>query len=113
MAKKLDAAEFNRRAEIIRRLTAEGVTRSSIARAAGMSPSSLCQFFNRYLNVDGTLRTGQGQMEPVTTYTVDDLTEEQLRFCHRAGITPKRAAELLSCPRGGTASGWRGGAAIG
>lgn len=113
MPKRLDRSEFTRRVDIIRRMTRAGMERGAIARELGISGSALCQFANRYLNEDGSVKSGEAPKTEGVHHTVADLTEDQLRLCHAAGITPKRMAELLSCPRGGNAAGWRGGSAIG
>jgi hypothetical protein len=42
-----------------------------------------------------------------------NLTREQLDHASRVGITPGRYAWLLTCPKGGNAHGWKGGASIG
>lgn len=52
------------------------------------------------------------------TLPSNSLTDEQARIAQGLGLTPGRAAWLLSCPRDGSvasrkAIGWRGGNAIG
>lgn len=52
------------------------------------------------------------------TLPSDSLTEDELRIARNLGISPGRAAWLLTCPRDARVSsrkaiGWRGGNAIG
>lgn len=110
------------RVKVIAKLLAQGQSNTQIGRALGVTCSAVCQFRNRHMGrvkVPSAERTDSGHRNFINAqdWQVADPSAHEPELIARAmqmlGCTAQRAAWLLSCPRGGKAHGWRGGAAIG
>jgi len=92
------------RANLIRKMQGDGKTQTEIAKALGISQSSVCKFISRRQAVlrrlQTTLSASVNQSRPGVIKETRDATRldhEQTLRSIRLGIDPERMAWLLSC----------------
>lgn len=111
------------RLSVIREMKEKGATQTVIAKRLNLSQVAVCLFLKSYgqgikfsmgrptLSRPSEARAVErqgGSLPPLS------ITEEAVeRTIAILGCTRERALFVLSCPMGGKAHGWRGGAAIG
>jgi predicted transcriptional regulator len=100
----LSKMESYRRSVVIKKMIREKKTQTDIAKALGISQSSVCKFISRRQAVlrrlQTTLSAGVNQSRPGVIKETRDATRldpEQTLRSIRLGIDPERMAWLLSC----------------